>query len=394
MPLRALSEPFLNLGAPTTPARFAWVVSAQTFQKSVGAERFASFRDNLTDVIAATAEDLHLATLLLGILGAYFMLRVPAARKYGLFWLTLWLVYTLGRAILGFVHANPDALAYLQLGYASMALFCAFALGVVLSAAQEALPKRRRFWLVLGTTLALVSSLQFVRSAERSSLAGFIDTDVFDDALRRALPARAIVLAHNPDTIFRFWGGEAEERNRPDVTLVPLPLLSYPKLVDELVSKDPELRNLLRDYLLDGELNPSELQTLAAVRPLFVEMDLQITPDRFEMLVPELLYHRVLSAGITEIDESEAMRRHAKLWDDTYTRLGRPIDAQTEIQLLWRHYTDALYFASVGDINAARRSVTAGLALNPLAQELVRMQKALKNAPPDEALDIRPFLTR
>ena len=76
---------------------------------------------------AGQGQDLHLGTMLLGLLGAYFMLRVRAARKYGLFWLTLWLVYTIGRALLGFVHGNPDALAYFMLAYASIGVFGAFA---------------------------------------------------------------------------------------------------------------------------------------------------------------------------------------------------------------------------------------------------------------------------
>lgn len=391
LPLRAISDPFLNLGDPTTPSRFVWVVSAQAFQKSLGLERVAPFREHLADVIVAMGQDLHLGTLLLGLLGAYFMLRVRAARKFGLFWLTLWLVYTIGRALLGFVHGNPDALAYFMLAYASVGVFGGFALGVVLSAVAEAVPGRQKMVRALGAIVAVASLFQFIRSYEDASLAGFADTDVFDDGLRRSLPARAVVLAHNPNTIFRFWGGEAEELSRPDVTMVPLPLSSYPRLVDRLVSEEPELKLLLRNYVLDGELNAAELQSLAALRPVFIEMDIRVAVEMFDMLVPEQLYHRVLTADITEVDEGRAMQRHGKLWDDIYARIGEPHDAQTEVQLLWRHYNDALYFAGVGDIHGARRSVGAGLSLNPHAQELVLMRNALKQASPGERIDITPF---
>jgi hypothetical protein len=391
LPLRALSEPFLNLGDPTTPSRFFWVVSAQAFQKSLGPERIAPLREHLADVIVAMGQDLHVATLLLALLGAYFMLRIRPVRKLGLFWLTLWLVYTIGRALLGFVHGNPDALAYFMLAYASVGVFGAFAVGVVLSALGEAAPGRPKLVPALGALIAIASLVEFVRSYEDASLAGFADTDVFDDGLRRRIPARAVVLAHNPSTIFRFWGGEAEELNRPDVTLIPLPLLSYPKLVDRLVSEEPELKSLLRNYVLDGGLNAPDLQSLAALRPVLVEMDIRVDVDLFDMLVPEQLYHRVLTADITETDEGEAMQRHGALWDDIYARIGEPRDAQTEIQLLWRHYNDAVYFAGVGDLHGARRSVGAGLALNPHAQELLLMQESLKHASPGERVDITPF---
>ncbi len=394
LPLRALREPFLNLGDPSSPGRLLWVVTAQAFQKSVSPDAGVPFGDRFATVLITTGEQLHIATLLVALLGAYFMLRVKSSRKYGLFWLTLWLVYTLGRAAMGFVRGNPDALAYFMLSYASLALLAVFAVGVLLSALAEAVPSRPTLAPALATVLALAASFQFVRSSESSTLANFVDTDVFDDGLRRSLPPRSVVLAHNPQTIFRFWGGEAEEQNRPDVTMIPLPLLTYPKLVDRLLRNEPELTPLLRSYVLDGTLSVAELQSLAALRPVYVEMDVRVTQDMMELLVPEHLYHRVLTADMTETDEARAMHSHAALWGDLYQRIKHPIQEHTKTQLLWRHYTDSLYFAGVGDTNAALRTVGAGLVLNPHARELLLMQDALKAATPGEPVDVTPFTTR
>jgi hypothetical protein len=394
LPLRALQEPFLNLGDPSSPGRFVWVISAKAFQKSISPEAIAPFGATLADVLIATAQDLHAWTLAVALLGAYFMLRVSSSRKFGLFWLTLWLVYVLGRATLGFVRGNPDAIAYFMISYASLAIFAVFAIGVLLSALAEAVPGRPKLAPALGTILALAASFQFVRSLDAASLASFIDTDVFDDGLRRALPARSIVLVHNPQTIFRYWGGEAEELNRPDVTMIPLPLLSYPKLVDRYVRDEPELKPLLRSYVLDGTLSAPELQSLAALRPVYVEMDVRVTQELMDLLVPEHLYHRVLTADTTQTDEARAMREQAALWEDLYQRIGQPIDPHTEVQLIWRHYTDSLYFASIGDTNAALRTVSAGLALNPHPKELRMLQEALKNASPGERIDVTPFTIR
>ncbi len=391
LPLRALREPFLNLGDPSTPGRFAWVVTAQAFQKSLSPDAVVPFRDRFSDVLLVTGEDLHIATLLVALLGAYFMLRVSSVRKYGLFWLTIWVVYAVGRAALGFIRGNPDALAYLMLSYAALAIFAVFAIGVLLTAFAEAVPTKPRLAPALGALLAVAALFQFVRSSEASSLASFTDTDVFDDGLRRALPSRSVVLVHNPQTIFRFWGGEAEEQNRPDVTMIPLPLLTYPGLVDRFVQDEPELLPLLRSYMLDGSLSVAELQSLAALRPVYVEMDVRVTRDMMDLLVPEHLYHRVLTADTTDADEARAMHSHATLWGDIYQRIGRPIEEHTRTQLLWRHYADSLYFAGVGDTNAAFRTVAAGLALNPHARELQMMQDALEEATPGEPIDVAPF---
>ncbi|UCH28438.1 MAG: hypothetical protein JSV06_09165, partial [Myxococcales bacterium] len=314
--------------------------------------------------------------------------------KYGLFWLTLWFVYAGGRAMLGFVHGNPEATAYFMVSYASVAVFAAFAAGVLLSSLAEAVPGSPKLAPALAAILALSATSQLIRSSKASSLANFTDTDVFDDGLRRALPARAVVLAHNPQTIFRFWGGEAEEANRPDVTMVPLPLLTYPKLVDRFVRNEPELKPLLRSYVLDGRLSAAELQSLAALRPVFVEMDVRVDREMIDLIVPEQLYHRVLTADTTDTDEASAMRTHAGLWEDIYERLAKPIETHTETQLLWRHYADSLYFAAVGDTNAGLRTVAAGLALNPHAKELLALRQALKEATPGERIDVTPFMVR
>jgi len=344
--------------------------------------------------MVATAEDLHVVALVVASLGAYFMLRLKPSRKYGLFWLTLWAAYALGRAALGFVRGNPDAAAYFMLSYAALAVFAVFALGILLSAVADAIPTKPRLAPALGLVFALGASSQFVRSFERSSLERFVDTDVFDDGLRRSLPPRSIVLAHNPQTIFRYWGGEAEEVNRPDVTMIPLPLLPYPSLVERFVRDEPELTPLLRSYVLDGSLSISEIQSLAAIRPVYVEMDVRVTPELMNLLVPEQLYYRVLTAETTESDEARAMLAHTALWTDLYQRIGKPIEEYTKTQLIWRHYADSLYFASVGDTNAAMRTISAGLGLNPLARELLQLRDAVQAAAPGEQIDVAPFTIR
>ena len=394
LPIRASAGPYLNLGDPSSPGRFWWVISAQAFQKSVSPDAVAPFGERLADVLVVTGEDLHPALLLVSLLGAYFMLRVGSTRKYGLFWLTLWLVYALGRASIGFVHGNPDAIAYFMLSYAAIGVLAAFAIAVLLSALAEALPNRPKVAPAIAIGMALLATVQVTRSFASSSLAHFVDTDLFDDGLRRELPSHAVILVHNPQTIFRFWGGEAEEMNRPDLTMIPLPLLTYPKLVDRFVQQEPELKPLLRSYVLDGSLSVAELQSLAAMRPVFVEMDVRVDREMMDLIVPEHLYYRVLTADTTATDEATAMRSQALQWGSLYERLGRPIDPQTKTQLLWRHYTDSLYFAAVGDINGARRTVDAGLALNPRAKELQALSEALEAAGPGEPIDIEPFTIR
>ena len=73
---------------------------------------------------------------------------------------------------------------------------------------------------------------------------------------------------------------------RPDLALVPMPFLGYPGTVDALARRHPQLTDLLRGVLLEGELRQPDLQSLAARGPLLVEMDLRVSRSLYETVVP------------------------------------------------------------------------------------------------------------
>ena len=235
--------------------------------------------------------------------------------------------------------------------------------------------------------------LRLVSGAEAQNIARFSATDAFDEITRRSLPVRAIVLAHNPGTIFRHYGAEAEEHLRPDVTLVPVPLLDYPGMVDALIAKDPELKALLRGYLLAGTFSRNELQSLAAERPLMIELDLRVPSALFDTIVPEAGFYRVLPDGLTLADERSAAANQRETYARLFTRLGSDrSEPQTKNLLLYRHYSDALYYAHLGDRDAARHAVALGLACQPEAKELKALQIALADLTVKGPLDIKPYV--
>ncbi len=392
LPIRAGQEPPLNLGDPSTIPRLLWVVSAQAFHKNTGSGVPLPADERVLDVVAGLVDSLGFVVLFMALAGLYTTLRMPRARRFGLLWAIAAGVTISARAFLGFTRNNPDALGYLAVGYFALvtlaACFVSQMLGVFGAEARTVRLLRATTYGLCALTLVRLTS-----NAEAESLRTFEATDAMDDLTRRKLPTRAIVLAHNPTTIFQHFGAEAEEHLRPDVTLVPIPFLTYPGMVDALIAEAPELKPLLRGYLLDGQLSRSLLQSLAASRPVLVELDLRVRPELFDTLVPEGALYRVLPDGMTAGDEHVGMLRQRKAYEVLYARLGRAVDApQTREQLLYRHYLDALYYAHIGDRTAARASVALGLARQPLSKELSALAKELSDAHSEGPLDIMPFL--
>lgn len=389
LPIRAAADPTPNLGEPTTWARMGWVVSAKAFQGNRGEGVPLSLGERWADVGVLLADNLHVATVLLALAGLYVALRRPASRRAGYVWAAVAVVYAAARAWLGFVRRNPDALGYLVPALAAVVALAVAFVAVVLRTVDFR-PRPGPMVTLLAVLVAATGVAQIARGFRASELATFDATDAFDDPLRRELPPRAVVLVHAPQTVFRLWGGGATERLRPDLTVVPIPFLPYPGMVEGLVERAPELREMLGGYLLEGELRQPDLQTLAARRPLLVEMDVRVPPDLFETLVPNGLYHEVLADGATDADERLGAETADAAWQRLYTLLDSPPrDLETRHQLLWRHYNEALYYAGFGDRARAREAVTRGLRLDPHADELRALGAALERG--EGPVDVRPF---
>ncbi len=408
LPVRAATDPPANLGDPTDAGRIFWVVSAQVYAHDMGTEAPQPLGERFMDLLAILGDNLGgpfggsdevgMAMRSLGVLGLlvvalYALLRTPGARRIGTTWALVLAVSLGARAWLGSVRSNPDILGYLMPGLAAVSAILTSLIAIILARiGHEKNGKPRLTAVAVALGVGALGLAQLYDTADRASLATFHATDDFDEERVRRLPLNAVVLAHDPQTVFRHWSATASEGARPDVTLVPMPFLGYPGMVDALVARDPDVAELLRGYLLEGELRQPDLQSLATRRPLLVEMDVRVPVDLYETLVPAGLYYAVLDAGATDTDVTEATGPHEAVIERLYANLGE--DAlelrETRNQLLWFHYMDALYFAAVGAREPARRAVRRGLVVQPASAELRALGEALARG--DGPVDIGPFI--
>lgn len=411
LPVRAATDPPANLGDPTDASRLFWVVSARVYAHHLGGDApqplgerfldvFVIMGRNLANVWPAT-DDLGevlraLFAVGLTLVAIYAVMRTPGARRIGAVWALVLVVSIGGRAWLGSVRSNPDILGYLMPGLAAVGAIWMALLAVLLARMGHRPDGSPRFVATaLAFGVAAVGLGQMKASAEGSSLAAFHYTDDFDDERIRRLPPNAVVVLHQPQTVFRHWSLAATERARPDVSIVPMPFLGYPGMVEALAQRDPDLADLLRGYLLEGELRQPDVQSLAARRPLLIEMDTRVPLELYETLVPSGLFYAVVDGGATDTDVLEAAEPHEEVLDRLYARLGSDgvMETETENHLLWIHYTDAVYYAAVGARDPARDALRRGLAINDQSAELRALAQAL-GAPGDGPVDVRPYLVR
>lgn len=401
LPLRSRAHPPMNLGHPDDLQNFFWVVSARAYQRTHALED-TPFVDRFFDVVLALVESLQLPTLLVAAVGAYALLRAPGVRRIGWVWIAVAGASIVARAKLGFVRNNPDALGYLTPALAALAALAAAAVGAVhaLTATVDSDPvaladpvNARPHPLALALSFGMLAAggWQLVETAPRASLASFADTDAFDGPRHRDLPTRAVVVAYGPQTVFRHFSAQAIEVSRPDVTLVPMPFLGYPGMVEALVEREPGLGAMLRGYLVEGELRQPDVQSLASERPLLVEMDPRTPLSLVETIAPSGLYYVVEPGGTAEADVARGARVRDAILARLYDEVGVfPAVRETRDQLVWLHYMDAIFFARAGARESARRAVERGLALAPEARELLGLRAALSRG--EGPVDVSPFL--
>lgn len=379
LPIRAACEPLLTLGDPTSPTRFYWVVSAQAFQGNQGDGVPLPLGERFADVVLQLLLDMHPLGLCAAVLGLYVLLRFTKTQRLGVLLGLVTLVFVAGRAWLGFVRDNPDALGYLLPAFMAVGLLAAAGVGVVVGLIEQRWPRTA---VVLVSVLACSALIQVARHREQSSLARFDVADRFDDALVRNLPTGAVVLLYAPQSVFRVMGTQGEERLRPDVTFVPMPLLHYPNLPARLLARAPELRQLFAGIELTGDLREPDLQSLAAERPLYIELDGRVPVALYETLAPEGLYARVLPGGATDTDIQEGREAQQAVWAQLLLEAGPHLDPETRAQVLYRRFHDAMFLAAVGDREGARAAIDTVLRVAP--DEAVARELAAVLSVPDE----------
>jgi len=371
LPLRGLKTSLTpNLGAPVTWERFVWVVSAKTFQKNSGTGVAQAADERVMDVIVALAQAHGIWILPVALIGFYLLLRVRRLRWIGILLGLLCVIPAGIRAWLGFVRHNPDALGYL--------LPSSFALvSLTLVAAVMLIGALRISTRVLtGLTVLFCAGTGALglHSLQHDSLNHFSDTDALDDFRRRNLPSHAVLFAHLPETIFRHWGAEAVEHLRPDISLIPMPFVTYPGMAASLIDQDPDVRTML-NTLDEGEyLTRSAIIDLGKLRNVCVELDLRVRPDLYDLLRPgsNLVYqaHSAMTVGEGSRQQTQS---YQKLAADLPTALNR----FTSSTLLWHHYNDALYYAAMGDVQSALHAVRRAEQIAPQARELQALHQAL-----------------
>ncbi|MGK4008531.1 hypothetical protein WMF31_38340 [Sorangium sp. So ce1036] len=227
-----------------------------------------------TTALAAWSREIGLVSLLIAAAGMAIALARPRARWLAAPFLALLALDTLlpARAA-GVLSADP--LTPLR-SLAVAAIAAGSALGA--HAAVRALLATRVPFARSGAVLLVVFQLTLV--ALTSEEAGFAAdrseqtaAEVWTDEAYGSLEPRSAILVRSPAIAWRMFAARVTRGERPDVLVIPIPLLDRGQVAASLLASERKLTPLLRDLALVGEPSEFALSTLADARPLVLELD-------------------------------------------------------------------------------------------------------------------------
>lgn len=257
--------------------------------------------------IVAWISDAGILAFLASILGAGVGLVHPRTRwAFAPFALLVAVDIALPPSSSGLLANDPLA-AVRGLSLASAALLSAAGfLAVARFFFHARLPMGRA---VAALLVALQTVLAFIGAEEGSLRADRADArggEAWTHQAVERLPPSSLVLLRSRPLVFRLWASRLTSGTRPDVTVVPLPMLAHGSLATAALRDEPALLPLLRDVSETGAPSEFALSTLADIRPLFVELDGRWDKRLATHALPEQLWTRFYPQPLGPSDRKAA----------------------------------------------------------------------------------------
>jgi hypothetical protein len=278
---------------------------------------------------------------------------------------------------------TPDAFAALRLlaiaAFAVSAALAVQASAVGLEKARIPFAKTASVLLVVfDFTLVFVGAEDSAYAAERR---GQTAAQVWTDQALANVPAGGMLLLRSEAIAWRLLAARVVRGERPDLLLVPMPLLERGNVRARLLGAEPALAPLIREVALSGKPSEYALSSLADARPLYVEFDPSFDHAELEHLIPEPFFMRFAPEPLGRSDRVAGLSEGLDEFRDVIveTRAGGSDDTATRSVLLAETRGQALVAAALGDRKNVDVALAALAELDPkdrLARDLAAEAKA------------------
>ena len=278
---------------------------------------------------------------------------------------------------------TPDAFGSLRLlAIATLAVCAALAVqtgAVALTRARIPFARPASVLLVaFDFTLVFVGAEDSAFAADRRSEAA---AEVWTDRALASVPTDGLLLLRSEAVAWRLLAARIVRGQRPDIVVVPMPLLERGNVRARLLRTEPALAPLIREVALSGRPSEYALSTLADARPLFVEFDPSFDHAQLEHLVPQAFFMRFAPEPLGRSDRVAGLQLGLSEFRNVLAETERDgqRDAATRSVLMAETRGQALVAAGLNDRQNLAGILAIAHGLDPedaLACEIVAQLKA------------------
>jgi hypothetical protein len=278
---------------------------------------------------------------------------------------------------------TPDAFGSLRLlAIATLAVCAALAVqtgAVALTRARIPFARPASVLLVaFDFTLVFVGAEDSAFAADRRSEAA---AEVWTDRALASVPTDGLLLLRSEAVAWRLLAARIVRGQRPDIVVVPMPLLERGNVRARLLRTEPALAPLIREVALSGRPSEYALSTLADARPLFVEFDPSFDHAQLEHLVPQAFFMRFAPEPLGRSDRVAGLQQGLSEFRNVLAETERDgqRDAATRSVLMAETRGQALVAAGLNDRQNLAGILAIAHGLDPedaLAREIVAQLKA------------------
>jgi hypothetical protein len=277
---------------------------------------------------------------------------------------------------------TPDVFGALRLlAIAALAVCAALAVqtsAVALTRARIPFAKPAGVLLVVfDFTLVFVGAEDSAFAADRRGEAA---AEVWTDRALASVPADGLLLLRSEAIAWRLLAARIVRGQRPDIVVVPMPLLERGNVRARLLRTEPALAPLIREVALSGRPSEYALSTLADARPLFVEFDPSFDRAQLEHLVPQAFFMRFAPQPLGRSDRIAGLQQGASDFRSVVieTEHEGQRDIATRSVLMAETRGQALVAAALNDRKNLESILATAHGLDPedaLAREIDRQLK-------------------
>lgn len=217
---------------------------------------------------------------------------------------------------------------------------------------------------VFHVTLVALTSEEAGFSADRSEQ---LAAEVWADEALGRLEPRSAILVRSPAVAWRLWAARVTRGERPDIVVIPIPLLNRGRVASSLLSEGRSLEPLIRDFALTGEPTELALSALADARPLHVELDMRWSKRLVSHLAVDGLWLEYAPQPIGPSDRKLAANAQAapmKRVLAAITKASAP-DVSTASVVAATMVGQADVLTTLGDYEAAQALLDGAASLAP-----------------------------